>query len=52
MWWKIAVGAAVGAVVGAFVPPGYALWIVVGVVGGYLAETLTQRARAKASSSQ
>jgi|GEM_PF-1083449 len=38
MWWKLAVGAVAGLVVGHFVAPGYWLWVVVGVVAGYLVE--------------
>ncbi|NLJ75238.1 MAG: hypothetical protein GX331_09640 [Firmicutes bacterium] len=40
MWIKIAVGAVLGLIVGHFVPPGYALWVVLGVIGGYLVELL------------
>lgn len=43
MWWKLAAGAVVGLVVGHFVVPGYALWLVVGVVAGYLVEAYQQR---------
>lgn len=43
MWWKLAVGAVAGLIVGHFVTPGYALWVVVGIVAGYLVETYNQR---------
>lgn len=38
MWLKLAIGAVVGLVVGHFVPPGYALWVILGIVVGYLVE--------------
>lgn len=43
MWWKLAAGAVLGLVIGHFVAPGYALWIVVGIVAGYLVEAIQQR---------
>jgi len=43
MWWKVGAGAVAGLVVGYFVAPGYALWVVVGVVVGYLAHILLER---------
>lgn len=47
MWWKLAAGAVLGLVVGHFVVPGYALWVVVGLVLGYGAEVLAQRKKEK-----
>ena len=47
MWIKLAIGAIVGLVLGYFLPPGYALWVVVGIVAGYLVELLTQRRKSK-----
>ncbi|MFO7318232.1 MAG: hypothetical protein FWJ64_00620 [Limnochordia bacterium] len=47
MWWKLAAGAAAGLVVGHFVVPGYWLWLVVGVVAGYLAETFNRRRKGR-----
>lgn len=53
MWWKLAAGAVLGLVVGHFVVPGYALWVVVGLVLGYLAEIYAQRrAKEKAPASE
>lgn len=43
MWIKLAIGAIIGLIVGYFVPPGYALWVVLGVVGGYLVELFMGR---------
>lgn len=43
MWVKLAVGAVVGVVLGYFLPPGYALWVILGVIGGYLAELWSQK---------
>lgn len=51
MWIKLAIGAIVGLVVGYFVAPGYALWVVVGILAGYLVELWTQR-RKKGHKSQ
>lgn len=38
MWIKLAIGAIVGLILGHFLAPGYALWVVLGIIGGYLAE--------------
>lgn len=43
MWARMAVGALVGLAVGHFLAPGYAMWLTVGVVAGYLAELWTER---------
>jgi len=43
MWWKLLIGAIVGLLVGHFVTPGYWLWVIVGLVAGYLAELWAQR---------
>ncbi len=47
MWIKLAIGAIVGLVLGYFLAPGYALWVVVGIVAGYLVELFTQRRKSK-----
>lgn len=36
VWWKMALGGAVGLAVGSLTEPGYAMWILLGVVTGYL----------------
>lgn len=36
MWINLVVGAILGLVVGHFAPPGYALWVIIGLVAGYL----------------
>lgn len=46
MWWRLAAGAVIGLAVGSFAPPGPALWLVLGVAGGYLADLALKR-RAK-----
>lgn len=38
MWIKLAVGAVVGLGLGHFFAPGYAFWVVLGVIAGYLAD--------------
>jgi len=45
MWTKLALGALIGLVLGYFLAPGYGLWVVLGVIGGYLAELWTQKRR-------
>jgi len=47
MWIKLAAGAVAGLILGYFFPPGYAVWVVAGIVAGYLVELLTQRRKAK-----
>lgn len=47
MWIKLAIGAIVGLILGYFLAPGYALWVVVGIVAGYLVELFTQRRKSK-----
>lgn len=44
MWPKVAIGAVAGLLVGHFVEPGYALWVVLGVAGGYGVDWWTKRA--------
>src|SRR5690606_41932792 len=48
MWWKIAAGAALGFVIGSFAPPGYPLWVTVGVLAGAGAALRLQRRAARA----
>lgn len=43
MWIKLIIGALAGLVVGHFVTPGYALWVVVGIIVGFLADLLTKK---------
>ncbi|HEX6972543.1 MAG TPA: hypothetical protein VF234_10015 [Limnochordia bacterium] len=43
MWLKVAIGAVCGLVVGHFVEPGYPLWVVLGVAGGYGADWWSRR---------
>lgn len=38
MWIKLLGGAVLGFIVGYFVPPGYPLWVILGVIAGYLWE--------------
>lgn len=47
MWWKIAAGAALGFVIGSFAPPGYPLWVTVGVLAGAGADVWLQRRAAR-----
>lgn len=51
MWWKLAAGAVAGLVVGHFVVPGYWLWVVIGVIAGYLAEVYARRKKGQSVSS-
>lgn len=51
MWIKLAVGAVVGLVLGHFLAPGYALWVVLGIVAGYLVD-VWQRKRTKEERSE
>lgn len=39
MWIKLAIGAIVGLVLGNFLAPGYAFWVVLGIIAGYVTET-------------
>lgn len=43
MWWRVAAGAFVGLVVGALASPGYALWVPLGIAGGYLVDLWSKR---------
>lgn len=43
MWWRVAAGAVIGLIAGSFLPPGYALWVVLGIVGGYLVDLWLKR---------
>ncbi len=48
MWIKLAIGAIVGLVLGSFLAPGYAFWVVLGIIAGYLTEVwLKKRSAAK-----
>lgn len=38
MWIKLAVGAVVGLGLGYLFAPGYAFWVVLGIIAGYLAD--------------
>ncbi|NMB23982.1 MAG: hypothetical protein GX986_00445 [Firmicutes bacterium] len=46
MWWKLLVGGILGLLVGNYVAPGYWLWVIVGLVLGYLGQVWADR-RAK-----
>lgn len=52
MWWKLAVGAVLGLVAGHFIAPGYALWVVVGLVLGYGAEVWSERRKKQKASAE
>lgn len=43
MWIKLAIGAIVGLVLGHFLAPGYALWVIVGIIGGYVTDVLLKK---------
>lgn len=43
VWLKIIIGAAAGLIVGHWVPPGYAVWALIGVVLGALADIVLNR---------
>jgi len=47
MWLKLAIGAIVGLILGYFLPPGYALWVVLGIAAGYVAELITSKKKAR-----
>lgn len=47
MWVRMAIGAVAGLAAGHFLATGYALWIVLGVTGGYAAEVWRVRRRAR-----
>ncbi len=38
MWVKLVIGAVAGLIIGHFVTPGYALWVVLGIIFGYLVD--------------
>lgn len=41
MWIKLLAGAVLGFIVGHFVAPGYPLWVILGIIAGYLLELWT-----------
>ncbi len=43
MWWKLLIGGILGLLVGHYVTPGYWLWVIIGLVLGYLVEVWTER---------
>ncbi|HHT36876.1 MAG: hypothetical protein ACE3NC_03640 [Candidatus Wallacebacter cryptica] len=43
MWVKIVIGAIVGLVVGHWVPPGYAVWVLIGIILGALLDFTAAR---------
>lgn len=45
MWIKILIGAIAGLVVGHFVTPGYALWVIVGIILGFIVELASKKLR-------
>lgn len=46
VWWKLLVGGILGLLVGQYVAPGYWLWVIVGLVLGYLGQVWADK-RAK-----
>lgn len=47
MWWKLLVGGILGLLVGHYVTPGYWLWVVIGLILGYLVQVWTDRQTGK-----
>jgi uncharacterized membrane protein YoaK (UPF0700 family) len=43
VWVKIVIGAIVGLVVGHWVPPGYAVWVLIGIILGALLDFTAAR---------
>lgn len=43
MWIKLAIGAIVGLVLGHFLAPGYGLWVVLGIIGGYVVDVILKK---------
>ena len=38
MWIKLVLGAIIGLIIGHFVTPGYAVWVIIGLVAGFIVE--------------
>ncbi len=51
MWIKLVIGAIAGLVVGHFVTPGYALWVLLGIILGYIVDIFTNPAEKTAPKS-
>ena len=43
MWWKLLVGGILGLLVGHYVAPGYWLWVIIGLILGYLGQVWADR---------
>lgn len=43
MWLKILIGAVAGLIVGHWVEPGYAVWVLIGIIVGALLDVLLQK---------
>lgn len=52
MWVKILVGAVAGLIVGHWVEPGYAIWVVVGIILGVVVDLIMKAQVNKKTSEQ
>lgn len=51
MWWRLLIGGILGLLVGHYLAPGYWLWVIIGLILGYLVDVWTER-QSKAGKAQ